>query len=46
MLVSVEKNKRRWSERLSEGVSNPPTFSSWGGCLDLPSKCGWITEIV
>ena len=27
MLVSVEN--RRWSERMSEDVSNVPTFSSW-----------------
>ena len=41
MLVSVEN--RRWSERMSEDVSNIPTFSSWGGCSELPTKCIWIT---
>ena len=41
MLVS-SRNKR-WSERLSEDVSNVPTFSSWGGCSELPTKCIWIT---
>ena len=32
MLVSVEEN-RRWSERMSENVSNLPTFSSPGGVV-------------
>ena len=45
MLVSVEEN-RKWSERMSEDVLNLPTFSSWGGCSELPPKCIWITGIV
>ena len=36
MLVSVEN--RRWSERMSEVVPNLPTFSSWGGCSELPTN--------
>ena len=34
---------RRWSKRLSGDVLNVPTFSSWGGCSELPTKCIWIT---
>ena len=41
MLVSVEEN-RRWSERMSEDVSNLPAFSSWEVCSELPPKCIWI----
>ena len=40
--LNVSFSRRRWSERMSEDVSNVPTFSSWLGCSKLPTKCIWI----
>ena len=44
MLVPVEV--RDGHKRVSDDVLNLPKFRSWRGCLDLPSKCRWITGIV
>ena len=33
-------------KRVSDDVLNLPTFRSWWGCSELPSRCIWITGIV
>ena len=41
--VSFSRREEEMVKRMSEDVSNLPTFSSWGGCSELPPKCIWIT---